>query len=94
MKPYIKALTDTDMIRETALTEDDLTPKPQLFYPQAQRKLKVMMKESKANDRTSLQDQVCGVLNPIVYALNKGKNILPNSLEHRILKDLLKQANQ
>lgn len=81
-------------IRESYLTESDLSPKEnELFYPQAKRKERAIIRESKVNDRTSFQDQVCGILNPIVYALNKGKNILPNSLEHRILKELLTKAN-
>lgn len=82
-----------DKIQESYLSESDLSPKGELFYPQAKRKEKAIMRESKVNDRTSFQDQVCGILNPIVYALNKGKNILPNSLEHRILKELLQKAN-
>lgn len=60
----------------------------ELFYPRKQKPYKERV------ERTSFSDQVCGILNPIVYALNKGKNILPNSAEHRILKDLLTKANQ
>lgn len=38
-------------------------------------------------------DDVSGTLNPIVYALNKGKSILPNSQEHKSLIGLLSKAN-
>lgn len=87
-------MKDLTKIRESFLTEEDLAPKVNLLYPQAKRKERMIMKESKVNERDSLLDKVCGTLNPIIYALNKGKNILPNSIEHRILKDLLIKLNE
>lgn len=85
-------MKDLAKIRLSVLTEDDLTPK-KLFYPQAKRKEKAIMRESKVNDRTSFADEVCGILNPIVYALNKGKDIKANSHEHKTLLELLRKAD-
>lgn len=84
-------MKDLAKIRLSVLTEEDLAPK-ELFYPQAKRKEKAIMRESKVNDRTSFSDQVCGVLQPIVYALNKGKEIKSNSSEHKSLLLLLQKA--
>lgn len=89
-------MKDLTKIRESFLTEEDLAPKTlsvPLFYPQAKRKERVIMKDSKVNNRDTFSDQVCGALFPVVYSLNHGKNILPNSPEHRILKDLLIKCN-
>lgn len=84
MKPYIQATAQ--------LTEEDLSSEPK-WYAKMKRKEKRVLIESKANERTSFNDEVCGMLNPIVYALNKGKNIVPNSVEHRYLRELLQKAN-
>lgn len=45
------------------------------------------------NEKVSLPDQVAGILNPIVYALNKGKKIEPQSIEHKMLFELLAKVN-
>lgn len=82
MKPYIQAYLKT--------TEDDMMPEGYVKY---KRKAKRLIIESKMNDGTSFPDQVCGVLQPIVYALNKGKEIKPNSAEHKSLLVLLEKAN-
>lgn len=60
----------------------------ELFYPKKKSK-----PYNERFEQTSFSDQVAGTLNPIVYALNKGKSILPNSQEHRTLKELLTKAN-
>lgn len=57
------------------------------FYPRKQKPYK------ERTERTSFSDQVCGTLNPIVYALNKGKTISPKSPEHKALMELLTKAN-
>lgn len=58
-----------------------------LWYPRKKRTA------AERFEKTSFSDQVCGVLNPIVYALNKGKAISPKSHEHKMLVDLLTKAN-
>lgn len=60
----------------------------ELFYPKKQRPYK------ERTERTSFPDQVCGMLSPIVYALNKGKTITPKSPEHKLLIELLTNANK
>lgn len=84
--PYVAAMT------EPRLSEAELMPKKN-WYPNQKKKERAILRESKANDRTSFPDQVCGVLNPIVYALNKGKAISPKSAEHKMLLELLNKAN-
>lgn len=57
-----------------------------LYYPRKQKPYK------ERTEVTSFSDQVCGTLNPIVYALNKGKDIKSNSHEHKSLLELLRKA--
>lgn len=61
--------------------------KEELYYPKKQKPYKERF------EQTSFSDQVCGTLNPIVYALNKGKDIKSNSHEHKSLLELLQKAN-
>lgn len=94
-------MKDLTKWRQAVLTENDLTPAvgnsvklgskvnatiEQKYYP------KKMRKEIKAQPLTS--DLVAGFLQPIVYALNKGKTISPNSDAHCQLRILLEKANQ
>lgn len=58
----------------------------ELYYPRKQKPYK------ERHEQTSFSDQVCGILNPIVYALNKGKEIKSNSSEHKSLLLLLQKA--
>lgn len=58
-----------------------------LWYPRKSKPL------SERYEKTSFSDQVAGTLNPIVYALNKGKAISPKSAEHKMLVELLTKAN-
>lgn len=85
-------MKDLQKIRESYLTEDDIAPKGELFYPQAKQKERAIMKGSKVNERDTFNDLVCGILNPIVHDLNKGKEIKTNSKEHKSLLLLLNKA--
>lgn len=60
----------------------------ELFYPRKQKPYQERV------EKTSLSDQVCGLLNPIVYALNKGKDIKAGSHEHKELKLFLEKCNK
>jgi len=63
------------------LSEIELTP----FYPR---------KRGKNPDATHWPDELFGYLEPIIYRLNIGKTIEPNSREHKSLKELLLKAEQ
>jgi hypothetical protein len=88
--------------REAVLTENDLSPavnnkvtlgsKMNSMEPEQKYYPKRMRKDIKATPLTS--DLVAGFLNPIVWALNKGKSINPNSVEADQLKILLQKCNE
>jgi hypothetical protein len=52
-----------------------------LYYPRKLRTLKGT-------------DEIFGILLPIIVDLNKGKAVLPNSDNHRELKELLKRLDK
>lgn len=59
-----------------------------LFYPNKKQK-----PYKERVERTSLTDQMAGLLSPLVYHLNKGKEIKPNSHEHKSMKEFLVKIN-
>lgn len=64
----------------------------ELFYPKQKRKEKLIMSE-KNEPVESWPNLINGYLQPLVYGLNKGREIKANSPEHKKLKELLEKAN-
>lgn len=91
----------------THFTEDEILkiPKPgvtrgskvnsaptELFYPKQKRKEKAIMNGKEPIE--NWPDLINGYLQPIIYQLKRGKDIRVNSHEHKLLKELLKKANE